>query len=221
LGAFPYRSLADGVQDAAGEPQTGKDVHLRLVPSPSALVDRGAARRAQYTRARSFQLLRRQRQLSEFAAARRGDEAGLVQVAVPSQPAQAAQLGEILGPSPTMPSPPPTDHGPDLGCVTTSHIDRRAGWRKSPSPDLARGRGGQPPGLLYNGLLTPPCQRRPPQPPPPAAPLCARLFRAAQRAAAASPERPGARRSPALHGAGWCWTGAAGWGRVARRDALE
>jgi hypothetical protein len=28
-------------------------------------------------------------------------------------------------------------------------------------------------------------------------------------------------RSTALRGVGWCWTGAAGWGRVARRDALE
>jgi len=27
------------------------------------------------------------------------------------------------------------------------------------------------------------------------------------------PESPGARRSTALHGAGWCWTGAAGCGR--------
>jgi hypothetical protein len=35
------------------------------------------------------------------------------------------------------------------------------------------------------------------------------------------PERPGARRSTALHGGGWGWTGAAGWGRVARREALE
>jgi hypothetical protein len=72
-----------------------------------------------------------------------------------------------------------------------------------------------------NGLLAPPRRWRPPQPPPPAAPLCARLLRAAQSAAAASPERPGARRSTALHGAGWCWTGAAGWGRGARREALE
>jgi hypothetical protein len=72
-----------------------------------------------------------------------------------------------------------------------------------------------------NGLLAPPRRRRPPQHPPPAAPLCARLFRAAQSAATASPERPGARRSTALCGVGWCWTGTAGWGRVARRDALE
>ena len=39
-------------------------------------------------------------------------------------------------------------------------------------------------------------------------------------AAAASPERPGARRSTVLRGVGWGWTGAAGWGRVARRDGL-
>ena len=37
---------------------------------------------------------------------------------------------------------------------TTSHIDGRAGWWKSPCPDLARGRGGQPPVLLYNGIFT-------------------------------------------------------------------
>jgi hypothetical protein len=53
------------------------------------------------------------------------------------------------------------------------------------------------------------------------APLCAWLFRAAQSAAAASPERSGARWRTALRGVGSCCTGAAGWGRVARRDALE
>src|SRR5262245_28684617 len=35
-----------------------------------------------------------------------------------------------------------------------------------------------------------------------------------QRRAGAPPERPGARRRTALRGCGWCWTGAAGWGRV-------
>src|SRR5262249_48394833 len=70
-------------------------------------------------------------------------------------PAQTSQLGEVYGSPPTEASPPPTDHGPDLGCVTTSHINGRAGWRKSPSPDLARDRGGKPPGLLYNGIFAP------------------------------------------------------------------
>jgi hypothetical protein len=35
-----------------------------------------------------------------------------------------------------------SDHGPDLGFVITSRINGRAGWWKSPCPDLARARGG-------------------------------------------------------------------------------
>jgi hypothetical protein len=35
----PEGPLADGVQDPASEPQTGEDVHLRGVPSPSAFLD--------------------------------------------------------------------------------------------------------------------------------------------------------------------------------------
>ena len=48
------------------------------------------------------------------------------------------------------------------GGVTTRHIDGRAGWWQSPCPDLGRGRDGQPPGLLYNGLCTSPRRARPP-----------------------------------------------------------
>ena len=73
-----------------------------------------------------------------------------------------------------------------------SHTNGRAGWWKSPCPDLARGRGGQPPGLLYKALWRP-RRLRPPPPPPPAA--------------AAPPARPGARRRAV-------WTGRAGWDRV-------
>src|SRR4029077_9800088 len=120
-----------------------------LVSSPSAPTGQGAARRAQSTRARPLQLLRRQRQLSQYAAARRSHEAGLVQMAVPSQPAHALDWGEVWTLAPAVPSPPPTDYGPHLGRVATSHINGRAGWWKSPCPDLARGRGGKPPGLLY------------------------------------------------------------------------
>jgi hypothetical protein len=143
------------VQDSAGEPETGQAGHLRLVSTPSASAGRGTARRAQSTFTRPLQLLRGQRQLWESAATRRSDEAGVVQVAVSSQPAQTSHMGEVHGSPPTAASSPPTDHGPDLGCVTTSHIDGRAGWWKSPCPDLARGRGGQPPGLLYKALFAP------------------------------------------------------------------
>ena len=165
---YPHRSLADGVQDSAGEPETGQTGHRRLVPTPSASAGEGTARRARSTFARPLQLLRRQRQLSESVAACRSNEAGLVQVVVPSQPAQASHVGEVYGSPPTDASSPPTDHGPDLGCVTTSHINGRAGWWKSPCPDLARGRGGQPPGLLYKASFTPPPDRMPPSAPWPA-----------------------------------------------------
>src|SRR5262245_48944483 len=71
-------------------------------------------------------------------------------MAVPTQPAHALDVGEVWRRAPAVPSPPPTDHSPHLGRLATSHINGRAGWWKSPSPDLARGRGGQPPGLLYS-----------------------------------------------------------------------
>src|SRR5262249_8575493 len=122
-------------------------------------------------------LLRREWQLSESPATRRSDEAGLVQMAVPSQPAQASQLGKVYGSPPTEASPPPTDHDPDLGCVTTSHINGRAGWWKSPCPDLVRGWDGQPPSLLYNGLfhhlLPTPCRPLPATGSTPSAPVVA------------------------------------------------
>src|SRR5215831_10299086 len=71
-------------------------------------------------------------------------------MAVRSQPAHALDVGEVWRRAPAVPSPPPTDHSPHLGRLATSHINGRAGWWKSPRPDLARGRGGQPPGLLYS-----------------------------------------------------------------------
>ena len=72
-------------------------------------------------------------------------EAGLVQVALPSEPAQASHLGAIRGFASRLPAPPTSDHGSDLGSVATSRISGRAGWWKSPCPDLERARGGKLP----------------------------------------------------------------------------
>src|SRR5262245_55095138 len=57
--------------------------------------------------------------------------------------------------------------------------------------------------------------------PPPAATPHPGLLRAAQRVAAAPPERPGARRSVAQRGFDWCWPGVAGWGRGAPQGWLQ
>ena len=84
-----------------------KQAPLRLVSSPSAPTGQGTARRAQSTRARPRQLLRRQRQRSASAAARRSSgEAGVGQMAVPSQPAHALDVGEVWRRAPAAPSPP-------------------------------------------------------------------------------------------------------------------
>jgi hypothetical protein len=72
----------------------------------------------------------------------------------PSQPAHTLAMEEVWRRAPAVSSPPPTDDGPHLGRVATSHINGRAGWWKSPCPDLARGWDGQPPSLLYKPLVT-------------------------------------------------------------------
>ena len=53
--------------------------------------------------------------------------------------------------------------------------------------------------------------------PPLAATPCSRHVRRPQRAAAAPPERPPARRSAVQRHFRWCWTGVSGWGRVAAK----
>ena len=141
--ANPQGSLADGVQDTAGEPETGQAGHLRLVSTPSASAGQGAARRAQSTLARPLQLLRRQWQLSESAATRRSDEAGLVQVAVPSQPAQASQLGEvhaICSDGGLFPA-----HGSRSGSGAASHESHR---RKSRMVEISLSGSGEGPGWV-------------------------------------------------------------------------
>lgn len=140
------------MQDSAGEPETGDPVRHRLVPSPSAPSGQGSARSAHETIAGALQLLRRERQLSQSAADRRGDEAGLVQVVVSSQPAPACHLGTVRGSSRSTSTPASPDHGPNLGPVTTSRLHRGAGWWKSPCPDLERARVGNCPGLLDSGF---------------------------------------------------------------------
>ena len=167
MGAVPEGARGEVRHDKAGEPQTGPGGPVRRVSSPSAPPGQDAARRAQSTRARPLQLLRRPWPRSQSAAARRSDEAGVVQRAVPSQPAHALDMEEVWRLAPAVSSPPPTDDGPHLGRVATSHINGRAGWWQSPCPALARGWDGQPPGLLYKPLVT---RVHPPKPPsiPPA-----------------------------------------------------
>src|SRR5262249_55469873 len=71
----------------------------------------------------------------------RGSEAGLVQVAPPSEPAGASHLGAVRRAAQALSPPASPHHGPNLGDVATSHLSGRAGWWKSPCPVLARAPG--------------------------------------------------------------------------------
>src|SRR5687768_5808983 len=71
-------------------------------------------------------------------------------MALPSKPTTASNMGEIHRDVEMVASSPTSNHGPDMGSVTTSHIGGGAVWWKSPSTALVRGRDGQPPDLLYN-----------------------------------------------------------------------
>jgi hypothetical protein len=128
LGAFPEGSLGNVLQDSQCEPETGDPVRLRLVSSPSPPFGEGSARSAHEAHSGSLQLLRRQRQLSKSAVRRRAGEAILVQVALPSEPAQAPYLGAVRGSASRLPAPKAPDHSPDLGPVATSRISGGAGW---------------------------------------------------------------------------------------------
>jgi hypothetical protein len=144
-GAVPAGSLGEGRHDQAGEPQTGQGGPRHRVAAPSAPTGPGAARRAQAARARPRHLLRRQWPLAQAAAARRSAAAGGVPMAVPSPPAHPLAREEVWRLAPAVASPPPTDAGPHLGRVATSHLNGRAGGWQSPCPDLARGWEGNLP----------------------------------------------------------------------------
>lgn len=72
--------MGDDVQDPARAPATGTTERRRVVSPLSTPAGQGAACRAHEAHPGSLQLLRRERQLSKSADARRGGEAGLVQV---------------------------------------------------------------------------------------------------------------------------------------------
>ncbi len=87
---------------------------------------------------RQLQLLWRQWQLSEVATARQGNGAGLVQMASPSEPTSAPQLGAIQDAFGAFSASTAPHCGETLGVVATRHFSGGAGWWKSPCPDLAR-----------------------------------------------------------------------------------
>ena len=133
-------------RDSAG-PTSGGNApggRLRLVPQPSAPIDTGAACRAHEAHSRPFQLLRGQWQPAESWPSLPSCSQSMVQVALSSEPEAASQLGTVRGLASRLSYSASSCLRQDMGDVTASRTDGRAGWWKSPRPDLVRAWAGQP-----------------------------------------------------------------------------
>src|SRR5262249_6034328 len=146
--SIPAGSMASGVQDSACASEASHPGRLHLVSGPPARGVSGAARRAPESLTGPLQLLRGQWEPEEFGLPAVARPSGVAQVAVPSQPAGATDVGEVQGDAPRVPSPPPSGHGADLGGrIAARRSHGGAGWWKSPCPDLGGPRLGNWPGL--------------------------------------------------------------------------
>ena len=153
--------MGDGVQNTQCTATKGESVHQAMVSKPSTLSARRTAQRAQTTFGRTLQLLWRERQHSQLEPTVILHRANVVQVAVPSQPAQTSQLGALSAVAEALPTTQSTHHGQHLGLNTASQLSGRAGWWKSPCPVLVRAPDEQSPGLLYD-VVQGACRRVPP-----------------------------------------------------------
>ena len=124
--ADPVGAMAVGVQDPACAPVAGHAGRLRLVPGPSARGGDGAARRAVQSFAGPFQLLRGEWELPEFGLSGVSGEACLVQVAAPSRPTDATDLGEVCRPDTVAAFAPTPDCGAPLGSTSVSRLVRQS-----------------------------------------------------------------------------------------------
>src|SRR5262249_54916351 len=117
---------------------------LRLVSAPPTLAGSRAARGAGATHSGALQLLRGEWQPAEYAVPALPRSTGVVQVAPTTEPTRATHLGKIPRPVTVLPFPDGSGGRDHLGVRAASSITGRAGWWKSPCPDLARAWVGKP-----------------------------------------------------------------------------
>src|SRR5262249_15399116 len=103
------------MQDTACASGASHSGRLRLVPTPSARGAGDAARRAPESLARPLQLLRGSGEPAEFGLPAVARPPGVAQVAEPSQPAGATDMGAVPGLAPGLPAAHPSGRGATLG----------------------------------------------------------------------------------------------------------
>jgi len=145
------------MQDSGCAPLAGHQGRYRVVPTSSARLDQGAAPSSHAQAERALQLLWRERQPRRAATAALRGHPCMAEVAEPKKSASANELEAVSRATQGAPAPSAHDQSADLG-QTVRRPSRRAGWCKSPRPDLARapvgdGRGYSTYGVSVVGAL--------------------------------------------------------------------
>jgi retron-type reverse transcriptase len=137
LAADEMGSVAGGIQDSWCASWAGNQGRRRVVSKSSPPLGRGAAPGALAQADRALQLLRGERQRPGAAEPALRGGAGMEEVAQPKKSASANGLEAVQGAPPSSPSSGRQDQSADLA-HSVRRPDRRAGWWKTPCPDLAR-----------------------------------------------------------------------------------
>ena len=146
LAAKLERRMGAWDEDSQGTPATSDSLDRGLVSAPPMPPDLVAAVHALAQADRSLQLLRHQRERPLRRSAVLPRPGNLEEVAAATQSANANDVGTVR--SILAVAPAPQTHSANLlvGIRSARPVSGRAGWWKSPSPDLVRGpAGGQHP----------------------------------------------------------------------------
>jgi len=135
LAQEPEGSVAAGMEDAQEEPPQGNHFLTVVVQGESAHADTGAARRAHAPYPGALQLLRGQRQPQVAVDGPVQGGALLVSMAQTPEPADADDLEALQRDSPADAASQGQGLQESVGYLVR-RIGRRAGWWKSPCPDL-------------------------------------------------------------------------------------
>ncbi len=133
LAANAQGGLVTGHEDTQGEASEGAQGPRRALPTPSARLAHGAARRGHEAYSGAHELLRGQRQHARHQLPGRRGRGDKAQVAQPLKSAKTPQLEAVQGPPRGLSASRAAYPCPDMGIVNMSLLSGRAVWWKSPS----------------------------------------------------------------------------------------
>ena len=128
--------MADALQNKACTTTADDRIRNRILLEPPARSGRRTARRARTTFAWSLQLFWSERQLAKSNHPRADNGTRVAENTSQTQQPHTSHMGAIREHATSQPASRAPHSSPNLGHVVANHISGRAGWWKSPCPDL-------------------------------------------------------------------------------------